>query len=142
MTWWIWIAVGALLFIAEVFLSTDFWLVFFGLAALIVGFVGYFGVEMSGPMQWVLFTVLAVVGVFGLRGPIRRKLSAGGSDVSSDLIGKPGEARADIAPGGRGQIDLRGTIWEARNDSTTAIAGGERCIVTGMEGVKLVVRPE
>lgn len=142
MTWWIWIALGALLFIMEVFLAADFWLVFFGLAALVVGGAGYFGVELSGPVQWIVFTVLAVIGVFGLRGPIRRKLSPGGSAVGSDLVGTPATARGAMAPGERGQVDLRGTIWEARNDADSSVTAGQRCIVTGTEGVVLVIRPD
>jgi membrane protein implicated in regulation of membrane protease activity len=62
MPWWGWIVVGAALLGAETIVDAQFYLVFFGVAALLTGALGAAG--MAGPvwMQWAIFGVLCVAG--------------------------------------------------------------------------------
>jgi membrane protein implicated in regulation of membrane protease activity len=64
MAWWIWIVLGAILLGAEVVIAADFWLVFFGASAFILGLVGAFGITLPLPVQWLLFAAVAVLGVW------------------------------------------------------------------------------
>ena len=58
MPWWGWIFVGATLLAAEVALSTDFYLVFFGAGALVLGVLGLVGLSLPVWAQWLLFALL------------------------------------------------------------------------------------
>ena len=61
MTWWAWILFGIAFFGLEIFLATDFYLVFFGASAIIVGLINLFGIELAGWTEWLLFSVLAIL---------------------------------------------------------------------------------
>src|SRR5258708_32167809 len=79
MYWWAWIAVGAILLGSELaFVDAQFYLVFVGAAAFVVGMLQLSGLAMPEWLQWVGFAVLgAASGVtFGRRvlGMMRREL--------------------------------------------------------------------
>ena len=67
MPWWTWIAAGALLLVAEVVLPTDFFLVFFGAAGLVVGLAMLLGLHPPAWAQWLLFAALSIVSLVVLR---------------------------------------------------------------------------
>src|SRR5258708_33901093 len=60
MEWWAWIAVGAVLLGSELgFVDAQFYLVFVGASALVVGILDLAGLLPAVWMQWLLFGVLA-----------------------------------------------------------------------------------
>ena len=58
------------------------------------------------------------------------------------LVGEIAVARAALAAGASGQIELRGTTWSARNAGDVALAPGDRARVERVEGLTLHVRRE
>ena len=48
----------------------------------------------------------------------------------------------DVAPGGVGKAEMRGTSWTARTSAATLLARGQRCRVERVEGLTLWLRPE
>lgn len=140
MQWWTWIVLGGLLLAAEIFLPTDFFLVFFGVAALLLGLLGLLGVDLPIAAQWLLFAALSVVSLLLLRKRIKARLNHPSMPDVDALIGKTGIARDAIAPGGTGRIELHGTTWAARNRDDRAIHRGDECRVEAVEGVTLDVR--
>lgn len=142
MSWWIWIVLGAILLGAEVIIAADFWLVFFGASALVVGLVGAFGVALSAPFQWMSFAALAVLGLWLYRGPLKKRLGRVDREMGPELVGESAIARSDLKPGERGKVELRGTTWDARNEGADSIAEGKRCTVVHVDGLTLTVRPE
>src|SRR5262247_1756148 len=74
MPWWTWIAAGALLLVAEAVLPTDFFLVFFGAAGLVVGLAMLLGLHLPAWAQWLLFAALTIVSLVVLRPRLRRAL--------------------------------------------------------------------
>src|ERR1700761_4891914 len=79
MQWWAWVAVGAVLLGSELaFIDAQFYLVFVGGSALIVGFLELIGLVPDDWMQWALFGLLAVLFVVIFRrriyGLLRRNL--------------------------------------------------------------------
>ena len=68
MQWWAWIAVGAVLLGSELtFVNAQFYLVFVGSAALVVGFLDLATPLSAVWLQWTLFAVLATVSMIGFR---------------------------------------------------------------------------
>ncbi|MCA9753890.1 MAG: NfeD family protein [Gemmatimonadetes bacterium] len=142
MSWWIWVVLGAILLGAEVVVTTDFWLVFFGASALVVGLLGAFGVVLTPPLQWGLFALVAVAGLVAYRGPLKRRLARVDREMGPELVGESAVAQGELAEGQRGKVELRGTLWDARNEGPEPIAEGGRCEVVRVDGLTLTVRSE
>ncbi|MDQ3441005.1 MAG: NfeD family protein, partial [Planctomycetota bacterium] len=59
------------------------------------------------------------------------------------LVGELAMPRERILPGQFGRVDLRGTVFNARNDASTNLEPGQRCRVTGVDaGLVVFVQPE
>ncbi len=113
-------------------------MVFFGAAGLIVGLLVATG--LGGPLwaQILGFTLLSVASLLVLRGPLVRRMKAGAQTREIDtLVGQEVVLMADLAPGGVGQAELRGTVWEARTRETSTLRQGERCVVAEVDGLSL-----
>lgn len=143
MAWWIWILIGLGLLGVEAGAPGGFFFLFFGISGLAVGTLA--GLGLAGPLwlQWVLFSVLALLALALLRKPLQARLNVNGKSKAVDkLAGETAIAQTDIAPGEVGKAELRGTTWSARNATSEAIATGRRCKVEKVEGLTLFVRPE
>ena len=140
MGWWGWIVAGALLLALELMVPTDFFVVFLGVAALIVGGVGLAGLELPVWGQWLLFGALSLVLLLAVRGPLKRRLPAGDPRVDDTLVGEIALIHEHLAAGATGRAELRGTQWTARNDEPTALEPGARARVERVEGLVLHVR--
>jgi membrane protein implicated in regulation of membrane protease activity len=142
MTWWLWILAGLVLMVAEVVAPGGIIMLFFGVAALIVGALVAAG--LGGPVwfQWLLFSVLSIVSLVTLRGPILRRMREGvarSAQVDS-LVGELVLLITDLAPGAEGKVELRGTSWTAKNVGDRPLSKGQQCKVDRIDGLKLFVR--
>jgi len=142
MPWWGWIVVGAALLGAETLVDAQFYLMFFGVAALLTGVLTVLG--LGGPvwLQWVIFGALCVIGAATFRKRVYGMIRRTYGEVGQGTVGELAVARDPIAPGGRGRVELRGSVWEARNTGHTAIAPGESARVERVEGLVLDLRRE
>ena len=144
MVWWYWVVLGLLLAGLEVATPGGFFLLFFGIGALLVGGLGALG--LGGPLwlQWLLFSVLSVASLVFFRAPLLRLMEARTprtGDVDS-LRGEVAVAMDGIPAGGLGRAQLRGTVWTARNLGSDPITPGERCLVTSVDGLTISIRRE
>ena len=141
---WGWMVVGAALLGAELMIPADFFLVFLGLSALVVGLLGLIGPATPAWAQWTLFGVLSVVSLVGFRRRVRSRFIQTGSDprVNDTLAGEVAVAREALAPGAIGKAELRGSVWNARNAGRQALAAGQRARVERVEGLVLQLRAE
>ena len=143
MAWWIWILIGLGLLAIEAASPGGLFAFFFGLSAVVVG--GLAAVGMAGPLgvQWILFSVLALVALVVLRGPLKARLNVKGATRPVDqLADQVAVALEDLPAAGGGKVELRGSSWSARNGGAAAIAKGARCRVERVDGLTLWVRPE
>jgi membrane protein implicated in regulation of membrane protease activity len=68
MQWWAWIAVGAILLGSELtFIDAQFYLVFVGGSAIVVGLLGLAGLALAPWLQWLIFAALAAVSMLTFR---------------------------------------------------------------------------
>ena len=117
-------------------------MVFFGVAAILVG--GLVAIDMGGPLwfQGLLFSVVSIVSLLTLRNPILRRMNptdAAAAEVDS-LAGEQALLFGDIAPGAEGRVELRGAPWTARNVGDALLKAGQKCTVDRVDGLKLYVR--
>jgi inner membrane protein len=140
MQWWAWIAVGAILLGSELtFVDAQFYLVFLGISALVVGLLGAGGVVTAVNLQWFLFGVLAVLSMFTFRRQIydrmRRTLPAMKGGPVGELITLPDA----LEPGETCRLEYRGSSWSAVNGSKAVIAAGSQARIVGVDRLTLVV---
>jgi len=143
MQWWAWIAVGAVLLGSELtFVDAQFYLVFVGAAALIVGFSSLADPALALWLQWVIFAVLAVVSMVGFRRRIyermRRKLPIMRSGPAGEVV----TLEAALLPGETCRIEYRGSSWSAINCGASVIPAGARARIERVEGLTLVVHAD
>jgi hypothetical protein len=144
MNWWMWAVLGLVLAAGEILTPGGFFVVFFGLAALVVALLAAVGLADALWFQILLFSVFSVASLLLFRNPLLRWMGRHTPktvEVDS-FIGDLAVASSAIPPGGVGQAQLRGSAWNARNSSQTAIAAGARCRVTRMEGLVIWIEPE
>ena len=142
MPWWAWILSGLVLLGLELALGS-FYLVFLGIAAIIVGLIAMFGADGPLWLEWLLFVVFSAGLVLLLRKPLLGKFVIQNDTRDIDtLVGLAAVAVESIPPGGIGKVEMRGTVWTAHNAGTTALAPGQRCRVERVQGLSLWVQPE
>ncbi len=144
MVWWYWVVLGLLLAGLELATPGGFFLIFFGIGALLVG--GLVSVGLGGPawVQWLAFSLLSVSALLFFRDPLLRLMqsrTAGSGDIDS-LRGEVAVAMDGIPAGGLGRAQLRGTVWTARNLEPNPITPGERCLVASVDGLTISIRRE
>jgi membrane protein implicated in regulation of membrane protease activity len=143
MLWWHWLLLGLVLTALELAASGGFYIIFFGVAAIIVALLSLF--DLAGPLwfQLLLFSALSVASLLFFRNPLMRRLNltAGTTDLDT-LAGENCTALEPMPPGGSGRVEARGTTWSARNIGTTPLANGARCIVARSERLTLLVKAE
>ena len=141
--WWHWLAVGLVLVALEVSVASGFYILFFGVSAIVISVLSLLGI--AGPLwiQFFLFSVLSVVSLLFFRSPLLRwmKLDRASPDIDS-LVGEEGVALDDLPPGELARVELRGTVWSARNISAVALPKGNRCVVVRVDRLTLLVTPE
>jgi membrane protein implicated in regulation of membrane protease activity len=143
MQWWAWIAVGAILLGSELaFVDAQFYLVFVGGSAFVVGMLQLAGLGMAEWLQWLVFAALAAVSVFTFRRRIydllRRRLPPLKSGPAGEVITLP----TDLPPGDTCRLEYRGGSWSATNGGKTAIAAGARARIDRVDGLTLVVHAD
>ena len=142
MPWWLWMLFGLILLLLEVQTFNSFYLLFFGVAALLVGLLDAVGLVEVDWLQWLLFSVLSIVTLALFRRPIMARLTTSGTDRVDNLIGETAIASEDIPSGGVGKAEMRGTVWSARNDGPTPLQKDTRCRVQRVDGLMLWLRAE
>jgi membrane protein implicated in regulation of membrane protease activity len=143
MLWWHWLVLGLVLALAEMATTGGFYLIFFGLGALLVGLLAAFAVAGPIPVQFLLFSVLSVASLLLFRSRLLRAMQREPQSPAIDtLIGEIGSAVDPLTPGQVGRVELRGTVWSARNAATVVLAAGARCRVVSVDGLLLHVEPE
>jgi hypothetical protein len=141
---WLWAALGLVLAAGEVLTPGGFFVIFFGLAGLVVAVLVAVGLADALWFQILLFSIFSVISLLLFRNPLLRWMARHTPktvDVDS-LVGELAVASAAIPPGGAGAAQLRGSTWSARNGSQAAIAAGSRCRVTRVEGLVIWIEPE
>ncbi|MGC1523983.1 MAG: NfeD family protein [Steroidobacteraceae bacterium] len=140
MHWWAWIAVGAILLGSEMaFVNAQFYLVFVGASALVVGFLGLAGFELGIWAQWAAFAVLSLGSMLTFRRRIYEKLRPKLPGMKAGPAGDTLTLPEALPPGESCRVEYRGTSWSAVNGGTASIAAGGRARIDRVDGLTLIV---
>ena len=143
MTWWAWMILGAVLLGAELFaVDAQFYLVFLGVAAAVVSLVTLFGITMPEWGQWLLFAVVSVIFFVTFRKALYVKIRGGGEGYEQRYVGEVVTVEEEIAAGGRGRAQYRGSDWNIVNVGDGPITPGSHAKVVEVDGLTLNVEAE
>jgi membrane protein implicated in regulation of membrane protease activity len=142
MEWWMWLAAGLVLVVAELATPGGFVIIFFGIGALAVGALSLLGVVTNVPLQFLLFSVLSVASLAILRGRLQSRIQTPPSSNVDSLVGVVAMVQERMAPRAIGRVEVRGSMWAARNTSDTTLDPGQRARVAAVDGLTLAVIPE
>jgi membrane protein implicated in regulation of membrane protease activity len=142
MTAWTWIALGLVLAAIELATPGGFFVIFFGVGAVVVGVLRLVGVLEQPWTQWLAFSIIAVGALRLFRRPLLARLQPNNQAAVDSIVGDSALPSHDLAPGERGKAELRGTLWNAHNVGSRAVVAHERCRVVAVNGLELDIRPE
>ena len=140
MVWWQWIVLGIVLLGAEMMVDADFFLVFLGISAVIVGLVDLFWTGSLMWVEWLLFSLIAIVTLLVFRSKLYTKIRGDAPDRGEGVVGEIGIVESDIEAGETGRIELRGTTWTARNIGDGVLRQNARARVDSVSGLTVDVR--
>jgi inner membrane protein len=144
MFWWHWALLGLGLAALEILTPGGFYLLFFGVAGLVVSVLALLGI--GGPLwlQVLLFSLFSIISVALFRNPLLRMMQrkAGEHVPVETLVGELAIPVTAVEPGAVAKAELRGTTWTARNRGTEVIPAGCRCKVVQIDGLVITIEPE
>ena len=143
MPWWGWLVLGIGLLGVEMFvIDAQFYLVFLGVSAAVVGLLGLGGVELPAWGQWLVFAVLSVAAMLAFRKRIYELVRGRAGHVqqrvtSGDKVVVP----MRLEHGQECRVDYRGSSWTARNVAPLAIHAGAEAEIVMVDELTLHLRP-
>lgn len=141
MEWWAWVILGFVLLAAEM-VSAGLFLMFFGVGGLVVGGLVRLHLLEAAWMQWLAFSVVSLGSMALLRKPLQHRLKINVRKDQDTMLGERAVATEEMAAGGIGKVELRGSTWQARNVGDLPLKSGQGCKVEKVEGITLLVRGE
>jgi membrane protein implicated in regulation of membrane protease activity len=142
MPWWGWLVAGVALLAVEMFvLDAQFYLVFLGISAAIVGLLGLAGVNSPAWAQWLIFAVMALVTMVSFRKRVYQLVRGRTGVVEERLtLGDRVTIPVRLEPSQSCRVDHRGSSWTARNVDEIAIEAGREAVIARIDGFTLLVR--
>jgi inner membrane protein len=142
MPWWAWLVLAAALLAIELFvIDAQFYLVFLGVSAALVGLFGLTLDIMPAWQQWLLFAVLSLVTMVAFRNRVYQLVRKRTGDVEQRLtLGDRIVIPVHLEPGQTCRAEYRGSSWTARNVDQRAIDAGKEAVIAHVDGLTLHVR--
>jgi membrane protein implicated in regulation of membrane protease activity len=141
-TWILWIVLGAVLIIAEIF-TLGFVLLWFGIGALAAALVGWVGFGVG--FQFLVFTVISIVLTAMSRTIFVKYFPQDEDAVKTGIDSLPGQiGTVTLASKGalqEGAVKVYGSVWTAFPiDDETPLIEGEKVEVVRVQGSSIYVR--
>src|SRR4029077_16894554 len=110
------LVVGIGLLGVEMFvIDAEFYLVFIGASAVLVGLLGLAGVSLPDSLQWLTFAALAIVTMVAFRRRLYERLRRQQAPVEERITtGDLVLVSTRLEPGQSCRVDYRGSSWTAR----------------------------
>jgi inner membrane protein len=142
MPWWGWFILAAALLAFELFvIDAQFYLVFLGVSAVLVGVLDLADGDMAAWQQWLAFAALSLVTMIAFRDRVYQLVRKRTGHVQQPLtLGDRIVIPVRLEPGKTCRADYRGSSWTARNIDQQAIDAGKEAVIAHIDGLTLHVR--
>ncbi len=137
--WMVWIAIGIICLIIEIF-TPGFLFMSFGIGAILTGVVeSIFTLEV--PYQILIFAVITFLVFISMRKLGKKLISKSAEETNIyALKGKGGKVVKEIPADGKGYVKIGGEEWSAVSVDGMNIAEEEKVVIEKVEGNKLIVK--
>lgn len=141
MQWWTWLIFGIALLAAELFaIDAQFYLVFLGAGALVVGLGMMIGIDLPSWAQWITFGVVSLIFMVTIRRKLYERLRLAPRRIGPEAVGQTIQIKQELPPGRSCRAEFRGTTWKALNVDNVSIPAGSMARIALVEGLTLHVR--
>ncbi len=141
MQWWTWMILGIVLLATELFaIDAQFYLVFLGAGALVVGLGMLIGLDLPVWLQWVTFAIVSLAFMVTIRRRLYDKLRVAAKKIGPEAVGQTIQIQDELAPGRSCRAEFRGTTWKAINVDNVTIPAGSAARIDLVDGLTLHVR--
>jgi hypothetical protein len=142
LTWWMWMVLGLILLACELLTPGGFYILFFGVGAIALGFLKLVGLTgLSLPVEGLLFVIVSVACLALFRKRVLAMFQKPPvNDRIDEIAGETAVALDDIPAHAIGKVELRGTSWNAENAGESLIPRSARCRIDRVDGLTLRVR--
>jgi membrane protein implicated in regulation of membrane protease activity len=141
MAWWGWAVIGILLLCAELFaIDAQFYLIFVGAGAIVVGLIGLAGIDFPIWAQWLLFAVLSITAMLTVRRHLYERLRSQTTARVDTDVNRRVLIPQELAPGRSSRVEYRGSGWTAVNIGDQVIPAGSEVRIDSVDGLTLNVR--
>jgi membrane protein implicated in regulation of membrane protease activity len=122
-------------------IDAQFYLVFVGAAAAIVGLLGLAGVHLPDWSQWLVFAALSLIAMVTFRRRIYELVRKRSGHVEQPMsLGDRVVVPALLEAGQTCRVDYRGSSWTARNVDVQPIEAGSEAVITHIDGLTLHIK--
>ena len=137
--WMVWVAIGIICLIIEIF-TPGFLFMSFGIGAILTGVVeSIFTLEV--PYQILIFAVITFLVFISMRKLSKKLISKSTEETNIyALKGKDGKVVKEIPADGKGYVKVGGEEWSAVSADGINIAEEEKVVIEKVEGNKLIVK--
>jgi membrane protein implicated in regulation of membrane protease activity len=142
MAWWGWLVLAAALLAVELLLvDAQFYLVFLGVSAGIVGLLGLSDGAMPIWEQWLAFALLSLATMVAFRERIYKIVRGKTGHIEERLtLGDRIVIPVLLEPGQTCRAEYRGSSWNTRNVDEGAIRAGAEAVIVHIDGLTLHVK--
>ncbi|MDA3807709.1 MAG: hypothetical protein PF440_07335 [Thiomicrorhabdus sp.] len=126
---WIMLTLGVLLLAAEL-LSATFVMLFFGIAFILVGLIGFFVNWPSGEVQLLIAMVLGGILTYALRGFFIQSMPKKDLPLETMQVGDTGMI---VENDGHLRVDYKGTTWGLKKAADFEIKAGDEVLVEALK---------
>lgn len=141
MDWWLWVALGVICLIAEIF-TLGFFLFFLGLGALVVALMVAVDPALPTWAQLLIYSVLSVSFLWAFRERAQRMMLGPHRPTPDSLVGATLTVVESIPPQGMSRAELRGSSWGVKNVGRGEISKDAIARVIAMDGLTLQIKGE
>lgn len=137
----IWLAVGMAFIVLEI-LSPSFFMVFFGVSALITSIISLFNLTII--QQSFIFVALSIISLFLFRPFAKEHLLEDSEETKTNvdaLVDEEALVTERVVPSkNEGRVKITGDSWRAVSTTDEEIPVGEKVVITKVDGTKLYVK--
>ena len=136
---WVWVIVAVIFIIIEA-ATLGLTTIWFAGGAIVAAISTALGAPILA--QIIIFLAVSIVLIYSTKS-WREKLKIGKEKTNVNaIIGQKGFVMEAISPAKFGQVKIGGVMWTATSaDADAVIDAGAEIVVTGVEGVKVIVKP-
>ena len=122
----------------------SFFVLFFGVGALVVGSLVGLGAIGEPSLEWLLFSVFSVGSLVAFRSRLLERFQRSRTSTvgTEGFTGDTAVLLDDLEPGSVGKAELRGSVWTVRSHDAARLERGQRCRVESVDGLTLWVRAQ